>query len=409
MGSFDSTDKRKLLTAVIEAWPYTVSEIENAVYSASNVAEQVIIVAPEGLCPYEPKDLADLPADVLRVPFWGNFATMRNDVLTRVSTPWAFLMFGNEAFRTEDRTRLLAALDPEQPEVFRVVVATGLRGQVLAEPVRLVPRDPRIRFTGRIWPQVQGSLMEYGHAAQSIDAHIFRLEDRASTFLATQRLRQALEEACQVEGRHWPHHLRLAHLYWALGRYQDMRSHLNRVPPQLPHLVRRMVSGLEMMARLDQAHYQGAREAALRVLEDHPDWADAHVIRGRAAAALGHYDEAFAAFQAAQSLEEPLLSYLDPGYASYRARLASAQALFMAGDARRALASLLHLIQDVPGYRPAWQEVLAHLRGVPPEEIFSTMATVVAPSKIRQFFGLLSEPTAEETPMKQWLFAHQFN
>lgn len=409
MGTFDSTDKRSLVTAVIEAWPYTVSEIENAVYSASNVAEQVIIVAPEGVCPYEPQDLADLPAEVLRVPFWGNFATMRNEVLTRVSTPWAFLLFGNEAFRTEDRTRLLQALDPEQPEVFRVVVATGLRGQVLAEPVRLLPRDPRIRFAGRIWPQVQGSLMEYGHRVESIDAHIFRLEDRASTFLATQRLRQTLEEACQVEGRHWPHHLRLAHLYWALGRYQDMRSHLNRVPSHLPQLVRRMVSGLEMMARLDQAHFQGAREAALRILEDHPDWADAHVIRGRAAMALGQYDEALLAFQAAQSFDEPLLTYLDPGYASYRARLACAQALYMAGDARRALASLLNLIREVPGYRPAWQEVLSHLRGVPPEEIFGTMATVVAPSKIRQFFGLLSEPTAEETPMKQWLFAHQFN
>ncbi len=103
------------------------------------------------------------------------------------------------------------------------------------------------------------------------------------------------------------------------------------------------------------------------------------------------------------------MTYLDPGYASYQARLHYGQALFMAGDKRRALASLLALIQEVPGYRPAWQQVLASLRGVPPEEIFGTMATVVAPSKIRHFFGLLAEPTADESPMKQWLFAHQFN
>ena len=409
MPNFDNKDKRSLVTAVIEAWPYTISEIENAVYSASNVAEQVLIVAPEGLCPYEPKDLADLPADVLRVPFWGNFATMRNEVLTRISTPWAFLLFGNESFVTEDRTRLLEALDPDNPEVFRVVVATGLRGQILAEPVRLVPRDPNIRFTGRIWPQLQGSLMEYGYAVRPIDAHVFRLEDRASTFLATQRLRRALEEAAQVEARHWPHHLRLAHLYWALGRHQDMRGHLHRVPPHLPPVVRRMGSGLEMMARLDEVHYQGAREAALRVLEDHPNWADAQVIRGRAAMGLGHYDEALQAFLAAQACDEPLVTYLDPGYASYQARLHYGQALFMAGDKRRALASLMALIQEVPGYRPAWQQVLASLRGVPPEEIFGTMATVVAPSKIRHFFGLLAQPTADESPMKQWLFAHQFN
>ncbi|NMP23540.1 hypothetical protein HIJ39_14430 [Sulfobacillus sp. DSM 109850] len=402
------SEQRQWVTAVIDAWPYTLDEIEHAVYSALNIAQKVTIVVPDLLAPYGPEDFSELPGEVLRLPFWGTFTTMRNQALARVNTPWALLLHGNEEFQARDAGRLLSALEPESPGIYRLIVATGAAGQILAEPVRLVPVMPQIRFSGRIWPQITGSLIEYGFPIRSLQAHVYRLENRVSTLEATRRLRAELVRLEEFEPRQWRANLALAVLSWAEHRYQEVVQRLARVPRGASIDGIRIAGGIGVLASLEQGQPEAALRQSRKLLERHPDWAELWSLTGQAEMALQRWDRAMIAFAQALTLREVDLPHMEPGYATSKARLRYAEAELAEGRLRTGLARLMNLIEDYPGYRAAWQTVLAHLRGANVEEVFSTMATVIAPSKIRQFFSLLNKPSDDERPLKEWLETRQF-
>lgn len=402
MARTDSYQRRKTqITAVIDSWPYTAQEIERAVYSAGNVAQRVVVVLPDVISPYDAADFPGVPAEFVRLPFWGNFATLRNDVMQQISTPWAFLLCGNEAFLAADTGLFLSALDPDYITSFRVIVATGERGQVLAQPIRVVPATPNIRYAGRIWPLVQGSLIEFGHPVESLEAHLYRLEDRSSTARATALLRSELEKLATPGN--WKAQLALAVVAWAEHRYSEARNRLDALPRELPDEAGWMVDGIQALLWLEQGHADKAVKRAQGVLAQHPERADLWSIAGDALTVLELPAEAAEAFDRAARLPEFSLPYMEPGYASYAARLKLAQAEIATRKLPQGLARVLDIIEDYPGYRAAWQEVLRHLRTMPPDQVFSAMNVVVAPSKIRQFFERLTHPTEDERRMQKWL------
>lgn len=407
--SFASSASEPQLTAIIDAWPYTTHEIERAVFSARSLTSDVVIVVPDLLAPYDVDDFPGVPARVLRVPFWGNFTTLRNTVLAEIKTPWEFFLFGNEEFLAADSKTVLSQLDPEHPQVFRMVVATGQAGRVLAEPVRIVPSGQAIQFVGRIWPQVVGSLMEFGYDIQSLDARIYRLEDRRSSSVATRRLREALLDVERVEPRNWRTQLSLAVLSWGEHRYAEVTQRLKAIPHGAPEEAQRLVAGLSALCYLEQGQYEKTLQAAQKALRRHSDRAELWWLGGNALMELGRFDEAATYFHWASRQGEHLIPYLDPGFGTYGARLKKAQCDLKGSKKRQGLADLLTLLAEYPSYRSAWQEVLSHLGTMSPEEVFSTMTTVVPPSKVRRFFTLVSHPTEEEARIRDWLYLHQFH
>ncbi len=402
-------DVRRSVTVLIDAWPYTHDEIEHAVYSALNVADHVKIVVPDLLLPYSSADFPGLPVEVWRLPFWGTFTTVRNLALARVTTPWVMLMHGNEEFQASDASRVLDALALGYPSIFRLIVATGSEGQILAEPVRVLPMLPHIRFSGRIWPQIAGSLIEYGYAAQSLAGHLYRLENRASTVGATRRLRSDLIHREALSPREWQVNVALAVLSWAEHRYSEVRQRLTKVPHGASLEGARIAFGVGAIALLEQGRPEEAWYDIRRMMARHPEWAELWVIAGQAAMARSLWDDAMRYFAKATRLPEEPLPHMEPGYATVQARLRYAEAELQAGRTRAGLAQFLALIEDYPSYRAAWQAVLSLLRGMDASEIFSTMATVVAPSKIRHFFGLLEMPTEDERALKEWLESREIH
>lgn len=396
-------DPRRSVTVLIDAWPYTHDEIEHAVYSALNVADDVKIVVPDLLLPYSSADFSGLPVEVLRLPFWGTFTTVSNLALAQVATPWAILMHGNEEFQASDASRVLDALAWGYPGIFRLVVATGSAGQILAEPVRILPILPLIRFSGRIWPQIAGSLIEYGYPVQSLAGHLYRLENRASTVNATRRLRSELTRREELSPRAWRVNVALAVLSWAEHRYDEVRQRLTRVPHGASLDGLRIASGVGAIALLEQGRPEEAWHDIQRALARHPKWAELWAIAGQAAMARSRWEDAMRYFAEATHLSEEELPHMEPGYATVQARLRYAEAELHSGLTRPGLARLLALIEDYPSYRAAWQAVLGLLRGTDASEIFSTITTVIAPSKIRHFFSLLEKPTDDERTMKEWL------
>lgn len=400
--------KSQYVTAVVDAWPYTPNEIERAVYSAMNLADRVMIAVPDELSPYQEETLPGIPGEVQRIPFWGNFVTLRNQVVERIDTSWVFFLGGNEEFLAADTSHVLQALNPQNPEIFKMVVATGEQGQILAEPVRILPVNPHIRYTGRIWPQITGSLMEFGYPLKSLDAHIFRLENRASTIQVTRRLRADMTEQEKLQPRNWRIKLRLAMLSWAEHRFAEAMKRLAALPKILPdEVTEQLREGLTAICWLEQGQYEKALDVVRTHLRRSPERADLWVIGGQALIGLNRHAEAVTYLGSAMRYEETSLPYLDPGYATYTARLLCAQAEMAAGRVSKGLASLLALLEEYPSYRAAWQEVLSHLTEIPSKEVFATMETVIAPPKIRHFFSLLTHPTEDERRIQQWLAVHQ--
>ncbi len=393
--------KNQWVTAIVDSWPYSVQEIERAVYSAGRVAHRVMVVLPDIISPYDVGDFPGMPAEIHRVPFWGNFATLRNRVMRGISTPWALLLLGNEEFLSADAERFLSALEPGAVKSFRLIVATGARGQILAEPIRVVPVSRQIQYAGRIWPQVGGSLIEFGYPIESLNAHVYRLQDLSSTAKATARLRSVLGKLASP--RNWQAQLALAVLLWAEHRYADSRSRLDSLPRTMPDAEQHMVDGLSALLWLDRGQPKKALARVQEGLARHSDRADLWVIAGDAWAAQGRFAEAADAYRRALNGEELLLPYMEPGYATYTAQLKLARAEIATMRVSQGVARLLAILEDYPGYRPAWQEVLSHLRSMPPDQVFADMITVVAPSKIRQFFSCLTYPTADELRMQEWL------
>ncbi|PSR23334.1 MAG: hypothetical protein C7B45_03190 [Sulfobacillus acidophilus] len=394
-------EEQRTVTAIVDAWPYGIEDIERAVYAAINVADRVVVVVPDILSRLDKDDLADAPTDVVRAPFWGNFVTLRNQMMDSVRTDWILLLFGNEEFRAADAARVRAVLS-QRSGAFRLIVATGDRGQTLAEPVRLLPNSRNIHFTGSIWPQLAGSLIEFSYAIKTVDAHIDRREDRSSTAQATKRLRDELTQLARDE-ENWRARLALAVLLRAEHQLQKAKSWLDQMPQVLPRDGKQLANGLRVLLWLDQGQGEKAWRLVQEVLAEEPDRADMWYLGGEALMLLRRYVDAATAFSRAAAKDETALPYLDPGFASYAATLRWAQAEIACGNRSVGVARLLNLLDEYPGYRAAWQAVLAYLGSMSPEDVFATMTTVVVPSKIRQFFSRLQYPTPDERRIQQWL------
>ncbi len=394
-------EEQETITAVVDAWPYEIEDIERAVYAATNVARHVLVVVPDILSPYDQDDFPEIPGQVVRAPFWGNFATLRNQIMDTVRTDWLLLLFGNEEFRAVDADRVRAVLS-QKSAAFRLIVATGDRGEILAKPVRLLPKGQNVHFAGSVWPQLAGSLIEFGYAIKTVQAYIYRREDRSSTVQATHRLRTELTKLAG-DASNWRVCLAMAVLSRAEHQLPTAKSWLEKMPRDLPLEGQRFIDGLQVLLWLDQGQADKAWRIAQERLAQDSRRADLWYLSGEALMMLRRYGEAIAAFSRAASLPESALPYLDPGYATFGAALRWAQAEIAHGDRSVGVARLLALLDEYPGYRAAWLAVLAYLRGMSPGDVFSVMATVVAPSKIRQFFSRLQYPTEDEHRIQQWL------
>lgn len=401
--AFSVQSRHARVTAVVDTWPYSIAEIERAVLSVKSVAERVMIIVPDVVSDYTLEDFSGMGSEVIRIPFFGNFTTVRNWVMTKITTPWVLLVFGNEVLLAEDAKPLLAAVFSDRAVGYRLKVATSDRGPVLAHPVRLLPSTSQVRFVGRIWPEVSGSLIEFGYGLDTLDVRLLREEDRGSSGSATAWLRASLNTLTEANPRHWRAQLAQAVLAWAEHRHQESRHRLDILPKNLTGETRLIADGLAALLWQEEAHHERAWASIQRLVQQYPRRADFWALAGESLWQLKRPQEARAALVRCLQIGERPVPHLPPGYASYTARLKVARAEIATHQLAPGLAHLLNLIEEYPGYRAAWQEVLSHLRDVPVEEVFSAMSTVIAPSKIRQFCMHLTSPTEDERRLAEWL------
>jgi tetratricopeptide (TPR) repeat protein len=260
-----------------------------------------------------------------------------------------------------------------------------------------------VRFVGRIWPEVLGSLIEFGYGLDVLDVRLLRDEDRGSSGWATARLKATLNRLTEANPRHWQAQLAQAVLAWAEHRHQESRRRLEIIPKNLTGETRLIAQGLASLLWQEEGHHARAWAGIQRLVQQYPQRADFWALAGESLWQLKRPQEAQTALVRCLEIGEIPVPHLPPGYASYTARLKLARAEIAAHQEAPGLAHLLNLIEEYPGYRAAWQEVLSHLREVPVEEVFSAMSTVIAPSKIRHFCLQLANPTEDERRLAEWL------
>jgi tetratricopeptide (TPR) repeat protein len=349
-----------------------------------------------------------LPVEVVRVPFYGNFTTVRNLVLEQIKTRWALLVFGNEVLSGNHTQTLLDAVERDALTAYSVCVSF-FDHEILARPVRLLPNRSEVRFVGRIWPTVSGSLVELGLKMEQLDVYVFREEDRSSTLRATNLVKEAVAQLARENPRHWRAILAQAVIAWAEHRYADARRRLEALPKNLSGEPRLIAEGLSLELRLEQGQLDEAWRHSQQLVQQYPFRVDFWALAGEVFLKLARPTLAVQAFRRALQLKEVAVPHLPPGYATYAARLKIARAEIEVGQTASGLLHLLALIDEFPGYRAAWQEVLSHLSGMSPADIFAALRQVVSPSKIRHFFTTVPHPTEDESRVLEWIRATQLS
>lgn len=388
-----------MVTAIVDVWPHAPAQVERAAYSALAYADKVILAIPEALCHFTEAELRSLPGTARLLPFWGSFVSFRNELLGEVETPFVLFLGGDEELVTADASLLLQSLDAEHPEALRLNLVHRISGEVLAQPIRMLPLHRGIRYSGRIWPQVGGSLIEFGIGAKSLHVRITRPQDRPTTTEATHRLRRELLSATEA---HVVSPVALAVLAWGENKTPEALKHLDSVSPG-DHVAEALSTGLRSLILQETHHYRASQEVAKTALAGDPDRGDLWYLRGTSAWFDQAWAEAEKALTAAMRYLEPPLPYLEPGYASFNARLWRSRARVYLGAPVEAVRDLLGLLAQYPYFRPAWQEILTHLQGTAPNDTYEILAAVIPPSHIRQYFSRLTQMTAEETRLSQWM------
>lgn len=323
-----------------------------------------------------------LGARVYQFAWQDDFAQARNHCLDQARADWLFWLDGDNAI-TPQAVEGLRRLIPEQgPAILWALERVVPGGQQLWQK-RCFPRDPRVRFSGRVheqlvhpegWPQVPTPVVIEHWGYQ--DPSASESKGRYYQGLLSQMLSEAPEDFYA--------HFQMARCHLNLGQPEAARGHLEAVlaspqarqgNPQLWAQAHFLLAGL--WQRL------GRPERAERLLDELlaqvPRLGLAHYHRGRLAYGAGLWG--LAAQHLAQALElglEAPLMDLDPQQTLFMAEYLLGRCQQELGQPRQAAQALSRALERRPENTAARTELAqALLRLGQPEQARQELARVL--------------------------------
>lgn len=326
-----------------------------------------VIVADTGSADRTKEVAAAHGARAFDFPWCDDFAAARNAALGHATGEWVFWLDADDRLGDDSRARLRAlfgALGDEPPVAYAFPYRCPVRepgSAYLADYVRLFPRDPRVRWSGRVHEQVTPSLAAAGYAVRLTDIAV----EHAGYADPAQRRRKLernlrlllLEDAERPARPYTLFHLGAA--YRELGR-----------PAEALPLLERALAGSDpsgqvarkLFALAADCHGRlGWADRALAVcragLAHHPGDAELLFVEALALQALGDLGGAEACLRrlVAGQAVVPRLSGIDLAVVGARARHNLAAVLLEQGRVTEAEAEWRSLLEREPHYALAWR------------------------------------------------------
>ncbi|MWV42304.1 glycosyltransferase [Paenibacillus sp. HJL G12] len=304
-------------------------------------------------------------AQVLHVPWDGDFAKARNAGIELARNAWILFMDADEELETGDIAELRLCAQHLEFEGFFLQVHNHVSNDIRSTTatvnplLRMFRRRPEHRFRGRIHEQIAASIIEHRPAAK---LHITNIKIHhygySSGMVASKnkirRNMELLQLALEAEPEEPFHHYNMAVEYMRLNEHEPALHHIHQAKdlaaPEISYY--HLLFKYESRCLFALGRAEEAIAACSSGLVQYPDYTDLYHLKGVISLAAGQLIEAEQAFlRAIEAGPAPMHYHTENGAGTYLSTLGLGQMNEDAGDDEQAIRWYAETIKHEPGMR----------------------------------------------------------
>lgn len=338
--------------------------------SVKDIADEIIIV-DTGSTDETVQEANKFGAQVIMIPWKGDFSHARNAGLNRARGTWILFLDADEELDGDDLEQLRICAEHQEFEAFFLQIYNH-SGETINSPtatvnpiIRMFRNRPEYRFRGCIHEQIISSILErQPDAALHITSVKIHHYGYAGTVVADKdKIRRNLQllEKALVEHPDDPfHHYNIGVEYMRMNDWHAALTHhqesLSLAPPETSyiHLLYKYIA----CCHFHLGNNREAIDVCDKGLTFFPDYTDLYHLKGTILLASNRKQEAKEMYLIAlQKGSSPLLYHTDAGTGTYLSAFALGQICEELGDDRSAIHWYVETIQ----FQPCWTAPLLRL------------------------------------------------
>jgi glycosyltransferase involved in cell wall biosynthesis/Flp pilus assembly protein TadD len=336
--------------------------------SAADLADEVLVLDATG--GRAARELAvGCGARVVPVAWQDDGAAARNEALRHARGDWLLWLEAGERLDSDNHQRLwalLASLGEERAAYALRRLSEGPGESFAIDQVRLLRRDPALRWQGRVHEQVLASLGQAGYEVRPTEVVVRAPEDRGgkeARQVAERELALLRQQEAEQPGDPWT----LLHLGLAVARFGRLEEALGLLRRGLELAPPESFARPRLFALVARGHYQLGRlpealAACLAGRNDYPEDAGLLFLSGLLLQKQGNLAGAESVLRRLLALpSRPAFAGMDPGLRGYKGRHLLGEVCLGRGRAEEAEALWRQAVAERPDYLAGWRSLAEFL------------------------------------------------
>ncbi|GIP25933.1 hypothetical protein J23TS9_10630 [Paenibacillus sp. J23TS9] len=382
------------------------SNLARCLKSVHKAVDQIIVV-DTGSTDDTVQIARQFGAQVLQIPWEGDFAKARNAGIELARRPWILFMDADEELDANDIAELHLCAKHMEFEGFFLQVQNHISDHIHSATatvnplLRMFRRRPEHRFRGRIHEQIAASITEHRPAAKlhitNIKIHHYGYS--SGIVAAKDKIRrnvELLQQALQTEPEDPFHHYNMAVEYMRMNEHDSALHHIR----QAKQFAATEISYYHLLFKYEArclfalGHAEEAVSVCSIGLIHYPDYTDLHHLKGVVYLSSGQLIKAEGAFlKAVESGPAPVYYHTETGAGTYLSTLGLGQMYEDAGDDAQAIHWYAETIKLEPGMRLPLNKIIMLMKTNLQEHLIPSLVNdhfkINSPEKMNVMIKLL--------------------